>query len=299
MNLSELEATFPQITIPSLHLEVNHRTHYWYSQPVQENYNELRLHPPTNDPRRLDYFLLTVYPPVRLSHYRDQHLNYVHYFSIPEAHNELRIDSRALLRTTTQYPQARLPLGVDFKQIRQLPEEISPFIEPSPYVDKDLETWKLALDIRNDCPDVFGTAVAMMQFIHREFSYDTTATNVKTHGRDVLKLRRGVCQDFAHLMLAMCRCLNIPARYVSGYLYNGPTEQLRGAQASHAWCEIYLPQLGWFGLDPTNACLVDGRYVKVATGRDYQDAAPVSGWFYAGGYVSSNILVTVKVDLYT
>ena len=86
-----------------------------------------------------------------------------------------------------------------------------------------------------------------------------------------------MCQDFAHVMIAMCRSLKVPARYVSGYLYNGPKQLLRGAQASHAWCEVYVPGVGWRGLDPTNGQPADERYVKVATGRDYADVPPVRG----------------------
>jgi transglutaminase-like putative cysteine protease len=96
---------------------------------------------------------------------------------------------------------------------------------------------------------------------------------------EVLKNRRGVCQDFAHVMIGICRALKIPTRYVSGYLYNGPADQLRGAQASHAWVEIFLPELGWRGLDPTNAQQPDERYVKIAAGRDYADVSPLRGTF--------------------
>ncbi len=97
--------------------------------------------------------------------------------------------------------------------------------------------------------------------------------------REVLQLRRGVCQDFAHVMIALCRAVKIPARYVSGYLYNGPVDELRGAQASHAWLEVFLPGLGWRGLDPTNDHQPDERYVKLAVGRDYADVSPLRGTY--------------------
>ena len=96
---------------------------------------------------------------------------------------------------------------------------------------------------------------------------------------EVLKTRRGVCQDLAHVMIGFCRARRIPARYVSGYIYNGPAGQLKGAQATHAWVEIFLPEQGWRGLDPTNDTQVDGRYVKLAVGRDYADVSPIKGSF--------------------
>ena len=102
-----------------------------------------------------------------------------------------------------------------------------------------------------------------------------------------------MCQDFAHVMIAICRSLEIPARYVSGYLYNGPRELLRGAQASHAWCEVYVPGIGWRGLDPTNDQPAGERYVKVAIGRDYADVAPVQGR-YRG---TSEQRLEVEVDV--
>jgi transglutaminase-like putative cysteine protease len=95
----------------------------------------------------------------------------------------------------------------------------------------------------------------------------------------VLAERRGVCQDFAHAMIGMLRAIGIPALYVSGYLYNGPRDQLLGAQASHAWCEIFLPGLGWRGLDPTNNQPADERYIKIAVGRDYADVPPLRGHY--------------------
>jgi transglutaminase-like putative cysteine protease len=112
--------------------------------------------------------------------------------------------------------------------------------------------------------------------------------------RDVLRTKRGVCQDFAHVMLGVCRSLKIPCRYVSGYLYNGPADRLRGAQASHAWVEVYLPELGWHGLDPTNNGQPDERYVKVAVGRDYADVAPLKGTYRGTGErkMTVDVLVT-------
>jgi transglutaminase-like putative cysteine protease len=112
--------------------------------------------------------------------------------------------------------------------------------------------------------------------------------------REVLKTRAGVCQDFAHVMLGLCRALKIPTRYVSGYLYNGPADQLKGAQASHAWVEVYVLGHGWCGLDPTNNRLADGHYVKVATGRDFADVSPLKGTYRgtARRELSVDVLVT-------
>jgi len=160
----------------------------------------------------------------------------------------------------------------------------------------DPEIWRLALDIRDERKDVFETAMAIMKFIYKEWTYAPNTTSSSTHMSEVLHQRRGVCQDFAHIMIGLCRALEIPARYVSGYIYNGPKAELRGAQASHAWCEVWLPNRGWFGLDPTNNTLSDERYVKIATGCDYDDAAPIRGSFNGPPGATMQLEVSVAVD---
>ena len=134
-----------------------------------------------------------------------------------------------------------------------------------------------------------------MTHIHTNWAYIPGATHASTHMREVMASRQGVCQDFAHVMIGMCRSLGIPARYISGYLYNGPGAHLRGAQASHAWCEVFVPGKGWFGLDPTNNTLADERHVKIATGRDYADAAPLTGQF--DGPMDATAAMQIEVEV--
>jgi transglutaminase-like putative cysteine protease len=144
--------------------------------------------------------------------------------------------------------------------------------------------------------DVFAAAERIMKFIYQEFTYAPLSTSATTHVREVLASRRGVCQDFSHVMVGMCRALGIPARYVSGYLYNGNDSHLRGAQASHAWCEAYIPGAGWYGFDPTNDTMADERHIKVATGRDYQDAAPVTGQFDGPPGATGALSVDLRIE---
>lgn len=135
-----------------------------------------------------------------------------------------------------------------------------------------------------------------MHHVYREWAYAPNTTTAHTHMSEVMRTRRGVCQDFAHVMIGICRSLGIPARYVSGYLYNGPDSHLRGSQASHAWCEIFVPGRGWYGLDPTNDTLADDRHIKIATGRDYADAAPISGYFDGPPGATSALHVELEVQ---
>lgn len=152
-------------------------------------------------------------------------------------------------------------------------------LQSSTYVKVNADLWKLALDATDGQTDAWQAARAVMRHIHREFRYQSAVIHAHTHMREVLKVRVGVCLDFAHVMIGLCRALKIPTRYVSGYLFNGPADQLKGAQASHAWVEVYVLGHGWCGLDPTNNRLVQGHHVKVATGRDYADVSPLKGTY--------------------
>ena len=133
-----------------------------------------------------------------------------------------------------------------------------------------------------------------MRWIYAEFTYEPGTTDVETHLEQAFALRKGVCQDFTHVMIGMCRSIGLPARYASGYILTSGGYSLVGAQASHAWCEVYLPETGWIGFDPTNAVLADQRYVKIAVGRDYGDVAPVLGSYMGGAGCRMEVEVSVE-----
>jgi transglutaminase-like putative cysteine protease len=279
-----------------MRLQVFHRTRYLYRLPVQDSYNELRLHPATLDKTRLEFFLVQVQPPVRLRHFRDSHLNYVHYFELTEPHRELVIEAQFTINTTSPYTDGA-PTGVSMEAMREFQDDmLRVFLQPSRYVESSPEIWRLAIDITNGATDAFAAAELIMQHIHANWTYAPNTTNASTHVSEVLESKRGVCQDFTHLMIALCRAIDIPARYVSGYLYNGPGSHLRGAQASHAWCEVFIPGHGWYGLDPTNSTRADHRHIKIATGRDYQDAAPVTGHFDGPAGATSSLEVELRIE---
>ena len=162
------------------------------------------------------------------------------------------------------------------------------FIQASRYVDTSPEVWRLAVDAIGDERDVWQQSLRLMAFVHAHIAYQSNSTQVHTHTREVLAQRRGVCQDFSHLMLSLCRSLKIPALYVSGYL---ATEI---ASATHAWMEVFIPGHGWQPLDPTHNCKPDETYVKIAVGRDYADVAPVRGSYK--GTTERTMDVTVRIE---
>ncbi|MEL7338490.1 MAG: transglutaminase family protein, partial [Planctomycetota bacterium] len=168
----------------------------------------------------------------------------------------------------------------------------SPRIKPSAvFADYTKETFTADAEI-------VAAALALTQQIHKDFKYDTTVTNVATTTEDAFALRAGVCQDFAHVQIACLRSIGLQARYVSGYLRTVPPpgkERLVGADESHAWLEVYAgTEIGWLGLDPTNACLVGTDHIPVCVGRDYDDVSPMRGVVLGGG--TNTLKVSVDVE---
>ena len=262
-------------------LHTLHRTHYTYATPVRESFNEARLRPATGDGQECRHFELRVSPDARSSNYLDFYSNCVHLFEIDAPHSQLLVEASALVftRDAPALPPDAAPAPLARVGDCLLQDRCYDFLPDSTYVEVTAETTALARAAAGGATDAWQAAQAIMRHIHAEFHYVPASTNVHTHMREVLKARRGVCQDFAHVMIGYCRALKIPARYVCGYLYNGPRDQLKGAQASHAWVEAFIDGAGWCGLDPTNATLAAGRHVKVAVGRDHADVSPLKGTY--------------------
>jgi transglutaminase-like putative cysteine protease len=277
-------------------LQVYHRTHHAYASPVRDSFNEARLEPVDSEQQKRQSFLLKVLPSTRLSHYYDFYRNCVHVIDLTAPHQELTVEATSVV-TTHELP--RLSEDATPAPLSALPAcarlgECYDFLQSSTYVSISPEAWRLAIDLGAGRTDVWQVALAFLHHLGCEFTYLPAVTHVHTTMEEALRLRQGVCQDFAHVMIGLCRALGIPARYVSGYLYNGPVDQLKGAQASHAWIEVFIPGVGWRGLDPTNQQQVDCRYVKIASGRDYADVSPLRGTYRgtAQRKLSVDVLIT-------
>jgi len=277
-------------------LSVVHRTRYDYAAPVRASFNEARLQPISQDGQECHQFELRIEPSATINTYYDFYGNIVHFFERAEPHQNLIIESQSLVTTVSRLLDENrevMPLG----QLQGLAmvERCFDFLQTSTLLSLDTEVWKLAMDATAGCRDIWEASLAIMRFIHTNFIYSPEATDVNTPMSQVIQMRKGVCQDFAHVMIGMCRTLKIPARYASGYIYNGPHDHLNGAQASHAWCEVFLPGIGWQGLDPTNNRQVDEHHVKIGIGRDYADIIPVKGHYR--GTPQKHMTVEVAVAL--
>ena len=268
--------------------DILHRTRYTYASPVRDSFNDVRLQPMPIPGQTVESFLLKVLPAARLTHFKDFYSNWVHHFEITEPHSQLLIEANSRVVTM---PNASLP-AVKLCSYEQMKEAVNiercfDYLRESRYVELSPEAWKLALDATQGVDDAWLAALALMKFVHTHLKYETASTHVHTHMNEVLRDRRGVCQDFAHFLIGLCRLMKIPARYVSGYL---ATET---ASATHAWTEVFVPGHGWCGLDPTHDCQPGGTYIKIACGRDYGDVAPVSGNYR--GTLERTMEVEVKI----
>ena len=275
--------------------QVSHRTRFEYASPVTDSVNILHLEPRTFPFQRTLRTFIRILPATRLQRFHDLFDNITHQFEIPRAHRSLEVASVIRIQNLVlEVPESSRAATIDDYDDAETRQTIWPFLQESRYVSRDPGIWRQAIDLTADLGPVFDKATEIMHWIHREFDYVAGSTAVNTHLEEAFELKTGVCQDFTHVMLGLCRSIGIPARYASGYLYNGPTDHLVGAQASHAWPEVFLPGVGWVGFDPTNDNLADERYIKVAVGRDYEDVAPIRGSYKGTGHCEMS--VTVEVD---
>lgn len=278
-----------------MRLRIIHTTEYRYAAPVSGNSNELRLTPVQSRWQQVPFFLLRVLPSTRLQKFQDFYGNTVTYFDVEEPHRHLIIEASSSINTVDRYAEGE-PAAVPLDGLRgaDVDGRLQPFLQPSGPVEVPPEIWRAAVDVQANYGDVFGLAKGLMAHVYQTCRYVAGVTNVYTTTTQFFEGRAGVCQDFSHLMLAMCRALRIPARYVSGYVYDAKRKDIRGAHASHAWVEVWVPGSGWHGLDPTNNCLTHEHYVVVAVGRDYEDIAPVRGSFW--GPPEREMLVSVHIE---
>ncbi|MEI7962868.1 MAG: transglutaminase family protein [Verrucomicrobiota bacterium] len=275
-------------------LSISHLTRYTYEGVVKDSFNEARLQPITDSLQMCRDFKFQLDPASSVRDYPDFYANCVHYFDVPEPHESLEVVAISEVQTLTE---SRGPVPVADRTALEsaaVREQHFDFLQSSEFVSLGADVWREAVDaLPNGLSDVWSDTIAIGEHIHRNYKYTPLSTNVNTRAPEVIKKKQGVCQDFAHLMLGICRTHGIPARYVSGYFLN--QHKLPGEiEASHAWLEVFIPDYGWKGYDPTHRRESDTRYVKLAVGRDYSDIRPVGGTFRGKG--TRKMVVEVSVQ---
>lgn len=276
-----------------------HTTMYMYSEPVSICHTEVHLCPREHGTQAVLEHELSILPaPDFMESRHDYFGNEVSYFSIHEPHETLTITATSVVEVESGEPP-EAALSPRWESVRELMRgtpsgaafDASPFALASPQAPIGEAFAGYAKSCFPEGRPYLAGVAELCSKICREFDYDPRATSVTTPVDEVLKERKGVCQDFAHLTIACLRSLGLPARYVSGYLKSG--EQTVGAEASHAWVSVFCPVFGWQDFDPTNNVRPRGAHVTLAWGREYLDVTPVKGVALGGG----EQIISVSVEV--
>lgn len=280
------------------HFALRHITRFRYATPVRESVTEVMMQPRADGLQRLTAYSLTTTPRAQVFSYSDHLGNTVQHFNLLQDHDTLVIEAAAQVEMTPPPAlpealpddawQALAPARIDSEAFEML--QPSPRVAHSPAVCAFLSALALPAEA-----DPLTLARQIARRIHDAFTYDVAATDVETTVEEAVAHGRGVCQDFSHAMIACARLRGLPARYVSGYLYHRKDLDDRPPpDATHAWVEVLLPDLGWVGFDPTNDVLARERHIRVAVGRDYGDVPPTRGTFKGKAESELGYAVTVQ-----
>ena len=288
-----------------MNLQVSHRTSYAYGRPVSIAHHVLHLSPRVTDRQDVMRFHLEIEPrPSLTCHAADFFGNAMSVVTFEQEHSSFAVTARSdvvVRPRAPMTPEASVLIRELDQNLGQVDDgealDIRQFLFESPYArcPDRLHEWS-ATTLARERPALLA-AIELNRQIHRSFTYDAEATKVGTSVEECFEVRRGVCQDFTHLMLAALRSHRIPARYVSGYLRSrGPAapDGLIGADASHAWVQAFVPPFGWVDLDPTNDLIPDQNHVTLAFGRDFADVSPVNGVIFGGGAHTVRVEVDVR-----
>ncbi|MCJ8143003.1 transglutaminase family protein [Ancylobacter sp. A5.8] len=270
-----------------MRIHVNHATIYTYDPPANGAIQILRLTPRNHDGQYVVSWRIDVSESCRLQAHQDAFGNLTHTFAVDGPISELRVLVEGEVETQDT-------AGV----IRGISERFPPtlYMRETDLTAPNASLREFALDSVGSDPDRLAKLHTLMDGIGAAMTYDPDPTHASTSAIEAFELKRGVCQDYAHIFIACARHLGIPARYVSGYLVGDGSTRAQGAghQAGHAWAEAHIEGLGWVGFDATNQMCPIETYVRVAVGLDYLNAAPVRGNRYGGG--DENLSVALTVD---
>jgi transglutaminase-like putative cysteine protease/predicted glutamine amidotransferase len=283
-------------------LRVVHETTYEYTEPVERSSHRLLLRPIEDRLQEVLSYEIEASPPGHGAAYEDVFGNEALHLELDAPYSELRVVARTRLRMHVPpslderlgerrltLPLAWMPWQRQMLQAYLMPPEL-----PESQLE-ELNHFGMSFVERNDY-DLVGAFQDMNQTLYRDFEYVSGSTTVATTPFEVFQSRRGVCQDFANLMICMARLLQVPARYRMGYIFTGAEYGNKiQSEASHAWVELYVPRLGWHGFDPTNGREAGSEHVRVACGRDYRDATPTAGTIYRGGGMET-LTIAVRVE---
>jgi len=277
--------------------KIHHITKYTYEVPVRDSANQVILFPVKDDYQEVlkQNLVITGEPVVDI--YKDYYGNDVGSFTYADPHSQLIIDSKIEVVTKTmQIPVDEEPIPSQWDYLHKIRYQI-PFIDFLKHEQATAIQEVSNLANLEECSRLspFAAAKNLTEYVYQNFKYIKGITSIETTTDEIWKLKAGVCQDFAHILLVMLRFIGIPARYVSGYICPNRNE-MRGEGATHAWVEAYIPYFGWLGLDPTNNCFVNDLHVRLAVGRNFTDCSPVKGTYKGTSNHTLEVGVSVSYE---
>lgn len=277
--------------------KIHHVTRYQYEFPVRESANQILLFPIRDEYQQVAKQELSISGEPMVDIYKDFYGNEVGSFMNAEPHLELVIDTKTEVITTVRaLPSDDVPAEIQWEELKRVHTQFPfiDFLKQEQFNALD-EVSEIVQSLESRLHTPLLAAKQLNEYVFRNFTYNKGITSVETTLDEIWKLKAGVCQDFAHLLLVMLKTIDIPARYVSGYICphkNG----MRGEGATHAWVEAYIPFYGWLGFDPTNNCIVDGVHVRLAVGRSFNDCSPVKGTYKGASSHTLDVGVSVAYE---
>jgi transglutaminase-like putative cysteine protease len=277
--------------------KIQHITKYNYEVPVRDSANQIMLYPVTDEWQEITYHRIQVTGNPAIEIHPDTFGNKIGTFTHSQPHQELIIDSSLEVVTRSKkLPEDRMDIEEQWKMLEKVRYEI-------PYIDfLRLESFQALSEITRVIEDVrckncspLTSAKDFCSYVYENFTYQKGITTVETTLDEIWSIKSGVCQDFAHFLLAILRLSRIPARYVSGYICPNKNG-MRGEGATHAWVEAYIPAYGWLGLDPTNNCIANENHVRLAVGKNFTDCSPVRGTYRGISNHTLDVAVTVSYE---
>jgi transglutaminase-like putative cysteine protease len=283
--------------------DVRHRTTFRYEQSVSVSQHVLHLMPRDTERQRRLAFDLSCTPQASVASLgQDYFGNWRHHAAFEKSHDRLTIDARSRVEIVDASRNvAATPAWEDVTAAMQGVRyaDIAEFTFDSPYAESSADVLHYAETSFAPGRNILEAATELTARIHTDFEYQGGVSDTSTPVSEVLAMRQGVCQDFAHLQIACLRVLGLPARYVSGYLLTRPAagrDKLVGSDASHAWISVWCGAAGWIDFDPTNDVLPNLEHITIGWGRDYGDVSPINGFIVGGGDHGIEVAVDVRPE---
>ena len=273
--------------------KIHHVTRYAYESLVRDSANQIILYPFEDEFQTVVKHQIKITGDPHVDTHIDYYGNEVGSFTYIEPHRQLEISSKIWVTTKHRmFPNDDMFADQQWADLLKLRNQVAyiDFLRQE-YFEGLVEMQSVVAKQPNETP--YKTAVRYCKYVYENFEYIKGVTTVETTLDEIWKIKAGVCQDFAHILMEMLRVINIPARYVSGYICTTKSTSMRGEGATHAWVEAYIPNYGWLGLDPTNNVIANENHVRLAVGRNFTDCSPVKGVYKGGSAHTLEVTVSV------